>query len=31
MALVGHQFTWEKGRDTEDWMEVRLDRALTNT
>ncbi|KAK1398276.1 hypothetical protein POM88_008139 [Heracleum sosnowskyi] len=30
MALVGHQFTWEKGRDTEDWMEVRLDRALTN-
>lgn len=28
--LVGHQFTWERGRDTEDWMEVRLDRALTN-
>ncbi|XP_074356478.1 uncharacterized protein LOC141696197 [Apium graveolens] len=30
MELIGHQFTWERGRDTEDWMEVRLDRALTN-
>lgn len=27
--FVGHQFTWEKGRATEDLMEVRLDRALT--
>ncbi|XP_074373815.1 uncharacterized protein LOC141714180 [Apium graveolens] len=31
MALVGHQFTWERGRDTNNMMEVRLDRALTNT
>ncbi|KAK1373805.1 hypothetical protein POM88_029998 [Heracleum sosnowskyi] len=23
------EFTWERGRDTDDWMEVRLDRALT--
>lgn len=29
MDLVGHQYTWEKGRDTPDWMEVRLDRAMT--
>ncbi|KAK1385045.1 hypothetical protein POM88_022780 [Heracleum sosnowskyi] len=30
MNLVGHQFTFERGRDTEAWMEIRLDRALTN-
>lgn len=30
MDLVGHQFTWERGRDTPEWMEVRLDRALTS-
>lgn len=30
MNLVGHQYTWERGRGTEDWTEVRLDRALTN-
>lgn len=29
MDLVGHQFTWEKGRGTTAWTEVRLDRALT--
>ncbi|KAL8116353.1 hypothetical protein AgCh_022742 [Apium graveolens] len=28
MELVGHQFTWEKGRGTNEWMEIRLDRAL---
>lgn len=28
IELVGHQFTWERGRGTEEWMEVRLDRAL---
>ncbi|KAK1401084.1 Endonuclease/exonuclease/phosphatase family protein [Heracleum sosnowskyi] len=28
MNLTGHQFTWERGRGTENWMEVRLDRAL---
>ncbi|XP_074347269.1 uncharacterized protein LOC141686109 [Apium graveolens] len=30
MALVRHQFTWERGQDTADWMDVRLDRALMN-
>ncbi|XP_074342489.1 uncharacterized protein LOC141680061 [Apium graveolens] len=30
MDIVGHQFTWERGRDTNEWMEVRLDRALVN-
>lgn len=29
MELVGHQFTWERGRGTDDWIQVRLDRALT--
>ncbi|XP_074342671.1 uncharacterized protein LOC141680306 [Apium graveolens] len=29
MELVGHQFTWERGRGTKQWMEVRMDRALT--
>lgn len=28
MDLIGHQYTWEKGRGTEDWMDIRLDRAL---
>lgn len=31
MPLEGHQFTWEKGRNTDNWMETRLDRALVNT
>lgn len=30
MELVGHQYTWERGRGTAEWMEVRLDRVLTN-
>ncbi|KAK1382242.1 Endonuclease/exonuclease/phosphatase family protein [Heracleum sosnowskyi] len=29
LDLVGHQFTWERGRGTSAWTEVRLDRALT--
>ncbi|KAL8124336.1 hypothetical protein AgCh_012113 [Apium graveolens] len=28
MDLHGHQFTWERGRNTENWLEIRLDRAL---
>lgn len=28
--LIGHQFTWEKSRGTPNWIEVRLDRAMTN-
>lgn len=31
MNLVGHQYTWERGRGTEDWTEVRLDRVFTNS
>lgn len=30
MTLIGHQYTWERGRGTDDWTEVRLDRAITN-
>ncbi|XP_060969488.1 uncharacterized protein LOC133036771 [Cannabis sativa] len=30
MELIGHPFTWEKGRGTTAWVEVRLDRALVN-
>ncbi|KAL8094943.1 hypothetical protein AgCh_036452 [Apium graveolens] len=30
LELVGHQYTWEKGRNTEAWIEIRLDRALIN-
>lgn len=29
MDIVGHQDTWERGRGKPDWMEVKLDRALT--
>lgn len=29
MEMVGHQFTWERGRGTEDFMEIRLDRVVT--
>lgn len=30
MDIIGHQFTWERGRNTEHWVEIRLDRVLTN-
>lgn len=30
VELVGHPFTWEKGRGTEACLEVWLDRALVN-
>ncbi|XP_062088458.1 uncharacterized protein LOC133795019 [Humulus lupulus] len=30
MDLIGYQFTWERGRGTENWVEVRLDRALVS-
>lgn len=29
IELYGHPFTWERGRDTNSWLEVRLDRAMT--
>uniref|UniRef100_A0A803NVA0 CCHC-type domain-containing protein n=1 Tax=Cannabis sativa TaxID=3483 RepID=A0A803NVA0_CANSA len=28
MALEGYPFTWEKGRNTTDWIEERLDKTL---
>uniref|UniRef100_A0A803PF19 Reverse transcriptase domain-containing protein n=1 Tax=Cannabis sativa TaxID=3483 RepID=A0A803PF19_CANSA len=30
MELVGYPYTWEKGRGTSRWIEVRLDRALVS-
>lgn len=30
MDLIGHQLTWERGREKSYWIEVRLDRVLTN-
>ncbi|XP_074323637.1 uncharacterized protein LOC141660542 [Apium graveolens] len=29
LDLVGHQFTWDRGRGTDAWTEVRLDCAMT--
>lgn len=29
LEIVGHQYTWERGRGKAEWMEVRLDRAVT--
>lgn len=31
VELIGHQFTWERGRGTSTWIEERLDRALTTS
>lgn len=31
MNIVGRQFTWEKGAGTDEFMEVRLDRAMSST
>uniref|UniRef100_A0A803P906 Uncharacterized protein n=1 Tax=Cannabis sativa TaxID=3483 RepID=A0A803P906_CANSA len=28
LNLFGYQFTWERGRGTSNWIEVRIDRAL---
>lgn len=30
VELYGRQYTWERGRDTENWLKVRLDRAMAN-
>lgn len=30
MDMQGHPFTWERGRGTVNWVEIRLDRALVN-
>lgn len=29
--MEGYQFTWERGRGTSNWIEVRLDRALVSS
>uniref|UniRef100_A0A803PKP9 CCHC-type domain-containing protein n=1 Tax=Cannabis sativa TaxID=3483 RepID=A0A803PKP9_CANSA len=31
VELQGHPFTWEKGRGSNNWIEVRLDRALATS
>ncbi|KAL8119408.1 hypothetical protein AgCh_016796 [Apium graveolens] len=28
--IIGHQYTWERGRNTDHWIEIRLDRVLSN-
>lgn len=30
VGLEGHRYTWERGRGTEDWIEIQLDRALVS-
>lgn len=30
MELVGYPYTWERGRGTDKWVEIRLDRALVS-
>ncbi|XP_074352375.1 uncharacterized protein LOC141691545 [Apium graveolens] len=30
MDILGHQCTWERGRNTNYWIEIRLDRVLAN-
>ena len=31
LELNGHPYTWERGRNTDAWIETRLDRALANS
>lgn len=31
LDIIGHQFTWERGRNTDQWIDIRLDRVLVNT
>ncbi|XP_074363457.1 uncharacterized protein LOC141704005 [Apium graveolens] len=30
LEITGHQFTWERGRNSDQWTEIRLDRVLAN-
>ncbi|KAK1403266.1 hypothetical protein POM88_002871 [Heracleum sosnowskyi] len=30
LDITGHRFTWERGRNTEHWIEIRLDRVFAN-
>ncbi|KAL8098348.1 hypothetical protein AgCh_031201 [Apium graveolens] len=31
LNIIGHQFTFERGRNTDHWVEIHLDRVLVNT
>ncbi|XP_074374206.1 uncharacterized protein LOC141714592 [Apium graveolens] len=31
LDIICYQFTWEKGRNTDHWVEIRLDRVLAKT
>lgn len=31
LDIIGHQFTWERGRNTNQWIEIRLDKVIVNT
>lgn len=31
LDILGHQYTWERGRNTDHWIEIRLDRVLANS
>lgn len=31
LPLNGHQFTWERGRNTAAWIEIRLDRVVVSS
>lgn len=30
LDIMGHQFTWKRGRNTNQWTKIRLDRVLAN-
>ncbi|XP_074323477.1 uncharacterized protein LOC141660391 [Apium graveolens] len=30
LDIIGHQYIWERGRNTNHWIEIRLDRVLAN-
>ena len=31
VELYGHSFTWERGRATNSWLEIQLDRAMATS
>ncbi|XP_074323131.1 uncharacterized protein LOC141660071 [Apium graveolens] len=30
LDIIGHQYTWERGKSTENWIEIQLDRVFVN-
>ncbi|XP_074328314.1 uncharacterized protein LOC141666219 [Apium graveolens] len=30
LDIIGHQYIWERGRNIDHWIEIRLDRVLAN-